>query len=239
MKVLVCRPDVDAKNLVSILNSNGIDATAMPTVVIDFLPFELAINYFTDIIFTSKHAVNSFLSKNISLGHIKIWSIGESTANELYNKIGIHSIYPQKSNSYELLELMKYDDMASKNIAIISGVDGSEILEKELGKLTSVSKINVYIRNVVGISLLKKQYSKIFNEANIPKIIVTTSLDILKAFNEIFIHNDVYKPTKSIITITSAKMLEYSKKCGFNNTLILDKFDNKHIAEKICKILGK
>lgn len=239
MKVLICRPDADAKILANILSDKGVDVVSMPTIEIEYLSFEFATDNFTDIIFTSKHAVNSFLSKNISLEHIKVWAIGESTANELYKKIGVDSIYPQKSNSYELLELIKYDDIASKSISIISGADGNGILEKELEQSTKVTKTNVYVRNAVDTRLLRKQYSTLFNESNVPGIIVITSLDILKSFNQIFIDSYVYKPTKSIITITSSKMLEYSNKFGFNNTLILDKFDNKYISEKICKILGK
>lgn len=63
-----------------------------------------------------------------------------------------------------------------------------------------------------------------------PDVIVTTSIDIFKSLNRIF--GEIVAPRAAIVTITSPKMLKFVNEQGFENTLKLEKLDNKLYLSK-------
>ena len=235
MSVLVCRPQKDSENLVTLLYKNGINTISIPTIDIVAKSNSININNYTDIIFTSKYAVEYFDISANDFSEKTIWAIGISTANELL-KYSVNASFPQKSNSKELFELITKDDVSNRKFLLLSGEGGSDFLIKELSKISSVDKVEVYKRVFQSQDVLTQSYKKFFLN-NQPSIIITTSIDVFKAFNQIFEDENVVKPKNAFVTISGAKMLEYVSNNGFKNTLMMEKLDNAYICQQVCNFL--
>ncbi len=235
MSVLICRPQKDAESLAKLLYNNSINAICIPTIDIVAKSSSVCIDDYTDVIFTSKYAVEHFDISTNDFAEKTVWAIGTSTANELL-KYGINASFPQKSNSKELFELITKDDVSSRKFLLLSGESGSDFLIKELSKISLVDKIEVYKRVFRSEDVLMQDYKKLFLN-NQPNIIITTSIDVFKALNRIFEDESVIKPKNAFITISSAKMLEYVSNNGFKNTLMMEKLDNAYICQQVCDFL--
>ncbi|APC96818.1 uroporphyrinogen-III synthase [Francisella frigiditurris] len=235
--ILICRPEKDAKVLRDILIEHNITSVILPTVSIDYLDFSFDKRVFTDIIFTSKYAVQGFFDvyDEVVLNNIKIWAIGESTAKVLLGK-NLLVNYPEKYNSEALYDLLSINGFDGKKIALVSGEGGNDFLEKTLSKNVECKKIKTYKRDFQNPEQLLEKYNHYFHNKS-PKIIVTTSLDVFNALNTIFPINS--KPINSIVTITSTKMLECVTAEGFKKTLFLEKVDNQSICDVIKKFFER
>lgn len=235
--ILICRPERDAKLLKDLLIQCNISSVVLPTVVIDYLDFTFDKKNFTDVIFTSKYAVQGFFEvyDEAVLHNIKIWAIGESTAKVLSEK-NLLVNYPKKYNSEALYDLLAIDGFDGKKIALVSGEGGNDFLEKNLSEIVECKKIETYKRDFLNPEQLLEKYNHYFHDRS-PKIIVTTSLDVFNALNTIFPINS--KPINSIVTITSTKMLKCVTAEGFEKTLFLEKVDNQSICDVIKKFFER
>lgn len=235
MNVLVCRPKKDAQVLVDKLNDNQVKAFCLPTINIEFLEPQVNLDFFTDIIFTSKYAVEGIF-KYITPALLKrknIYSVGASTAS-LLSEYGLTSKYPNKYNSESLLRLLDEYGVSDKKFLVVSGIAGNELLVSELSKKSPCHKLEVYKRVFKEQATLVARYADILKQAE-PDIIVATSLDVFKSLVRVF--EKIQLPEHAIVTITSSKMLEFVKEHGFSNTMKLDKLNNEYICQQILELI--
>lgn len=236
MRVLVCRPEEDAKKLISLLDTPAIKAFVLPTIEIKNIITAIDLSKFSDFIFTSKYAVRSFFAQNgiLALKNKELYSVGPATAKEL-KKLGLYSRYPDKHNAKELFKFIKnHSSFTNKNFAIVSGVGGSNYLENEISKLTIATKVVVYERIFIEQKLLQDAYIANYSDTP-PDLIVTTSIDVFRALVRIF--ENITLPTQAKITITSSKMLKFVLENGFERVLKLEQFDNEYISKQILMSL--
>ena len=227
MNILVCRPENDAIKLSELLNSGGYTSSVLSTITIRHKKISINLNDFTDVIFTSKHAVLSFMSQypSSALHNKNIYSIGATTAQYLHQH-NIQSVYPDKSNSIELYQIIASNNLNDKNFAIMSGVSGNNFLVEEISKQNQCTKFECYQRVFVDEDVLVSNYSDLYNDLE-PDIIVATSLDVFKSLNRVFDH--ISRPINAFITITSTKMLKFAIDAGFSRTISLDSISNENI----------
>lgn len=233
MNILVCRPQKDAQDLVNKLTENQVKAFCLPTIDIEFLEPQVNLDFFTDIIFTSKYAVEGIFKYIVPtlLKDKSIYSVGASTAS-LLSEYGLSSKHPNKYNSESLLKLINEHGFADKKFLVVSGVAGNELLVRELSKKSSCHKLEIYKRVFEEQTKLIAKYTDICKQAE-PDIIVATSLDVFKSLVRVF--EKIQLPEHAIITITSSKMLEFVNEQGFSNTMKLDKLNNEYICQRILE----
>jgi uroporphyrinogen-III synthase len=231
MRILICRPQKDATILYNLLNQKKIQAVTIPVIKILDISIKESFQNYDCLIFTSKYAVESLFKQYPYqlFADKKIYSIGLSTAKSL-KEFGFEPIYPKKHGSNELLKLILARDISKDKFAIVSGVDGNNLLSQELSKHTLCKKIEIYQREFEDIEVINNNYQKYFNDKS-PDLIVTTSIDVFKSLNRIFAKTAL--PSDAIVTITSLKMLKFVNESGFENTLELDKLDNNYICKRI------
>ena len=233
MKVLICRPAEDAKELIELIAMQKVEAFALPTIEIKDITMVVDLSKFTDFIFTSKHAVKSFFTQHdVKLFTDKnAYSIGAATAKEL-KSLGLDSQCPDKHNSQELFKLIKKSSFDDKKFAIISGVGGSTYVEDEISKHTEVTKVTTYERVLVDQKSLQYTYVNEYQDTQ-PDLIVATSIDVFKSLIRIF--KETPLPAQTKITITSPKMLKFVLSSGFNHVIELKQIDNNYISKKILE----
>lgn len=233
MSILVCRPENDAAKLSDMLNLSGYSSSVLSTLEIKYKEISIDLNAFTDIVFTSKYAVLSFMSQYpaSALNNKHIYSIGVTTAQHLL-QYKVQSECPDKFNSIELYKIIARNNMIGKKFAVMSGVSGNNFLVDEISKQNQCSKFECYQRVFVNEEILVNNYIDLFNDVD-PDIIVVTSLDVFKSLNRIFAH--ISPPINAFITITSTKMLKFANDNGFSRTISLDSISNENIKLTILE----
>ncbi len=227
MSILVCRPENDATKLSEMLNLGGYSSSVLSTLEIKYEKISIDLNAFTDVVFTSKYAVLSFMSQYpaSALNNKYIYSIGATTAQHLL-QYNIQSEYPDRFNSIELYKIIANNNLVDRNFAIMSGVSGNNFLVDEVSKQNQCSKFECYQRVFVNEETLVNNYMDLYDDVD-PDIIVVTSLDVFKSLNRVFAH--ISPPINAFITITSAKMLKFANDNGFSRTISLDSISNENI----------
>ena len=227
-RILITRPNQQADHLSSLITNYGGISVKFPTVEIQPLSRtnELTerfnrIGRYDFIVFISrsaaKIAIEQFV-KNIDLiKHIQLVAIGPSTAKELssYNLKNI--IFPRGNDADTEgllnLEEMQSDNVSDKNILIIRGIGGRELLAKSLKKRGAiVDYIEIYERKLPVYE--EYEINKIWHENNNPDAVVVTSNEVLNNLIVLLNNN-----TKKLLTIPlvamSERIAEYARKKGF------------------------
>lgn len=150
-------------------------------------------------------------------------TIGESSANELY-QYGIKDvIYPKNNiyNSESLWQEIKHLPFTNKKVAIIKGDSGRDFLSTKLKeKQVVLEEISVYKRTTP--KNLKIDFKNIFEQQQIDIILITckSSLDNLV---ELAAHNTKLGAKIQIFNITllvvSQRLYEKTKQLGFQNLI--------------------
>ncbi|WP_116963620.1 uroporphyrinogen-III synthase [Fastidiosibacter lacustris] len=242
-KVIVCRPEPKATELVEQLNKCDISAVVIEPFIINYLPFELnAIDRVTDMIFTSTFAVEAFFHQMVPIDMLddkKIWAIGEATKAKL-KAFGLSAIAPQHADSEGLLEVMDYSaDVLSKgHFLIVKGEGGREYLAYALAnKVKKLTMVDCYRRVFVSKHDLVQQLQSIDSQTA-PCVILYTSFDAMQATMAMF---DLYPSwrNESIVTVTNTRMLSWAKCQGFVKLYLLEKLSNDALINTLMTLLKK
>jgi len=229
-RILITRPNQQADHLSSLITNYGGISVKFPTVEIQPLSRtnELTecfnrIGRYNFIIFISrsaaKIAIEQFV-KNVDLiKHIQLVAIGPSTAKELssYNLKNI--IFPLDDADTEgllNLEEMQSDNVSDKNILIIRGIGGRQLLAKSLKERGAiVDYIEIYERKLPVYE--EHEINKIWHDNN-PDAVVVTSNEVLN--NLIVLLNNNTKKLLTIPLVTmSERIAEYAREKGFVSTI--------------------
>jgi uroporphyrinogen-III synthase len=141
--VAITRPSDQAKKLTSLIEAAGGHVILFPLIEIvgldDYSQFEREIAHIVDydwIIFISSNAVQHgmpHLLKHPIPSHLRFAAIGPVTASELQD-FGIQNVLiPQgRYDSESLLSLTELQEMQGKNVMIVRGIGGREVLAETL-----------------------------------------------------------------------------------------------------------
>ena len=242
LDMLVCRPQKKGEALTNMLVGLGFHAVHLETFTIKAKPFVFSdTNHFTDAIFTSTHAVDYFF-KHYSSGlfkkkhHARAWSIGKTTQTALLEH-NIHAFSPDKYHSEALLSLLKHQDLQSCQFIIIKGQGGRNLLQQALSKYAKVTVLECYQRVPISADALLKDLA-VLKLINPPKIIVFTNFDGLVAAMPIFEKYHHWKQ-HTCITVTSQRMLEWSKFNGFAKVHLLNELTNTALCALSRRLIDK
>jgi uroporphyrinogen-III synthase len=185
-KILVTRPKGQSENLCQLINKSGGNAVEFPTINIvlcDDLTVEKVNKLLTDashVIFISRNAVQCInkliVDVSILVRDKSVFAIGNGTAMEMLN-IGLnHFDYPSSNFGSEALlklEGLKEHGICNKNILIIRGDGGRELLKETLQERgANVQYASIY-RSIMP-DVTQNLIESIWKDL-IPDIIVITS----------------------------------------------------------------
>ena len=154
LKVLVTRPQQQAKKLSEMILTSGGQVISFP--VIDIVPIDMKTWPQCDlakqdmIIFVSRNAVSNFVGTLTSplAEQIQLVSVGAGSAASMHAHGLRVDIQPDQSIGSEGLLLMpEFDKVAGKNVLIIRGKGGRELLADTLVERgATVKYLEVYVR---------------------------------------------------------------------------------------------
>lgn len=150
--IIITRAPQEAQLLAEQLSKNEAHSIIFPCIECKAHPYTLSSKKYDYIIFTSKNAVS--FAENI-FTHLQQYepqyiAIGEATAQVLAQKVKSKIITPPttEESSEGLLSHAPLKNMHNKNILIIKGVGGRNLLYNTLSKNNRVDLLNVYTRSI-------------------------------------------------------------------------------------------
>lgn len=240
-EVVVFRPEPKASLLVNALQSHGVLALAIEPFTIEFTPFTIPNAIYTDIVFTSTYAVESFVSTysgdHAVIARANIWAVGSSTSHALHAH-GMKACYPDKADSEHLLEMFSdiNQSMSDRHFLLVKGVCGRKLLTDVLQQqAASLLVIDCYERKPRNKKDLLWQLQQIDWCMIHPKVLLYTSFDALKATMPIF---DAFSDWQQncTITVTNRRMLDWAKCQGFAKLCLLENLTRDQLVTQIIKL---
>ena len=245
LKVLVTRPLDQGKNLCQLINSYGGQAISYPTIEImpskhlDKNQLQEVLSWATHVVFISRNAVSVFRHTSVNLseslnGKLVI-STGKGTELELQN-FGIQqAVFPlDQSGSEAVLELPELNEpmIKDKNILIIRGDDGRELLRETLLKRgANIRYANVYTRKIPEVS---PAVTETIWHDTIPDIIIVTSNQGLHNLIEMTGVNNIDLLYQQKIVVMSNRVAESAKSAGFTHMpIVADDQSDEGLIEAI------
>ncbi|MBT3622974.1 MAG: uroporphyrinogen-III synthase [Gammaproteobacteria bacterium] len=186
--ILLTRPSGANKSLADLFRADGLSPIVRPLIELVEKPVDLEmkrialnLDHYDKIIFVSKSSVrfglpileNYWPQWPISLEWL---SVGPGTAEAL-KQFGVVASFPDLAGSEGLLALEGLQEVAGKQILIVRGVGGRELLGQSLGESgASVTYLETYRR-----LLLQHDFSDLVADS----IVILTSAEILENFTSL------------------------------------------------------
>lgn len=180
---LITRPAGKADNLLAALDESGIGYLYQPlitTAQVTITPYDVQQLQQADaIIFVSVSAVNC-LQSQLDANNLRgnVYAVGQTTASALQRWLGRDVIVPQDQRSEGLLQLATLQQPAGKNIIVVRGNAGRELIKQSLvSRGAAVRYVQSYKR--IALPLDGEQLCQQWQLAGI-RCIVATSNEILQ-----------------------------------------------------------
>ncbi len=223
MQVLLTRPLIQVKEFESKLVVNNYQPLLFPSLVIKPLNAKLVNTDFNIIIFISVNAVDygiQYLAKISKTNKFLLAAIGITTKRHLENYGYKVDIAPTGIASSEaLLATKALANISNKNILIVRGKGGREVLKNNLSINNRVSYLEVYYRKISDISSIHNDSLCRFLTNKIG-VIMLNSIDTVDAFltivNNINV-NYITKLQQYPVIVFSDRVAKAVKKYGFAN----------------------
>ncbi len=242
MQVLLTRPLTQVREFERKLILNNYQPLLFPSLVIKPLNATLTKVNFDIVIFISVNAVNygaKYLTKISKKKPILIAAIGTTTKKRLEHYGFKVDITPTGVASSEaLLATKALVNISDKNILIIRGRGGREILKNNLSINNSVLYLEVYYRKIANTSIEHKHSLNKFL-ANKLGVIMLNSIDTLEAFLTIVDNintNYVTKLQQYPVIVLGNRVAKAVKKSGFVNHFVATSYDNDSLLTCLNKI---
>jgi len=237
LKILVTRPEQQAKNLCEMIAASGGQSIAFP--VIEIVPIErqrwpeFSLAEQDMIIFVSRNAVANFINviKQAIPEQIQLVSVGAGSAASMREHGLRVDIQPNQSIGSEGLLLMpQFDDMARKNVLIIRGKGGRELLADTLVQRGAVVRyLEVYERALPNPSLA------LCEQALTAECIVCTSVEGVKNLTKL-----LQKGLKTFLDkpmlVVSERIKVVAESLGFKHIIVTTNVSDKATLEQLIKL---
>ena len=237
LKVLVTRPQQQAKKLCEMIEASGGKTIAFP--VIDIVPtdvntwpqYDLA--QLDMIIFVSRNAVSNFVNTlTIPLVEkIKLASVGAGSAASMRQHGLRVDIQPKQSLGSEgLLVMAEFDDMANKNVLIVRGKGGRELLADTLiQRGATVCYLEVYQRN------LAKPSAQQCKQALMSECVVCTSVEGVKNLT-VLLQKSLKTLLDKPMLVVSERIKNYAQSLGFQRIIVTADVSDNAVLEKLINM---
>jgi len=237
LKVLVTRPQQQAKKLCDMIVATGGQAITFP--VIDIVPtdvktwpqFDLAKQDM--IIFVSRNAVSNFVDTLIAplAEHIQLVSVGAGSAASMRSHGLRVDIQPSQSIGSEGLLLMpEFDDMTDKEVLIIRGKGGRELLADTLVERgATVRYLEVYERALPRVSVEQCE------QALTAECVVCTSVEGVKNLSELLQKGLKILLDKPMLVV-SERIKNYAQTLGFQRIIVTSNVSDDAVLEQLIKM---
>ncbi|MGB0936907.1 MAG: uroporphyrinogen-III synthase [Colwellia sp.] len=245
LNVLITRPEKKGLSLASYLNKEGVKSHCQP--LFDYQPLsnteqaKVALNSCDIAIFVSVAAVNfAQQHTSLSLCSIKhVIAVGKATEKALQDQDVKNVIHPECENSEGILSLPLFiQDLTNKNITIVRGNSGRELLATELTKRgANVNYLAVYKKQW---RLVENDTVKSWQEQQINCIVVTSN-ELLQRLADAMLSLENSRTKEQIAywqqqctwCVASERIASLAKKLSIENILVCDGASNKAIGDAL------
>lgn len=215
-RILVTRPQAQSANLIGLIEQAGGNPISFPVISIKALPRDdwssLLLDHAHWLIFVSRNAVECFLAgwQQGLPAQLKLAAVGDGTASAMREAGLPVDCQPVTSNGSEgLLQMPAMQTMQDKQVVIIRGVGGRELLADTLTERgASISYVEVYRR-----ALAQHEHTACINAMHADKVICTsvTGLDNLCRILAGFRAELLCKP----LVVVSERIRDHARSLGF------------------------
>lgn len=231
--ILLTRPNPCGAQLLCRVLSSGITALHYPALFIE--PIPIGQSYQSDLldkadwlIFTSPQAI-SYLPK-ITLTHQTILAIGRATAEALKQKNLPCHLIPEQENSEGLLAKLNPQEVENKQIVIIKGAGGRDLLASTLKQWgANVTCLDVYKR-VINPTPLDAQILIQIHYIHV------TSLEILNALLNNCPENQLSLLKQKTLLVSSQRLQTAAQELGFQRFILLANASAGALLEAISRL---
>ena len=235
LTVLVTRPQHQAQELCAQLENYSADVIVFPVIEINGIAPQKWPNFLLSeydmLVFVSRNAVDYFIAglKQQIPENLLIVSVGEATTKALENKGVIVDVSPPApAGSESLLAMPTMNDVADKNVLIVRGETGRELLAETLiARGASISYLEVYQRR------LAKPSEGAIVQAKTADCIVITSVAGLDNLCQILDDEDIKgKP----LVVISERIKQHAIVLGFQSIYVTDDVKDAAVVQQVIEI---
>ncbi|OCG09009.1 hypothetical protein A9G13_02830 [Gilliamella sp. wkB178] len=247
--IIVTRPSPEGEDLTKQLNQAHFPAMHLPLFNIiagnDLVNLQQQLDQLLplDMVIISSPQVAYIIKKtlaNLSFPkHVRYFAIGEKSANLFGQLINLTIHYPEQENSEGLLQLLARESLKNRNILILRGNTGRQLLTENLTlQQAKVKLIECYRRQPI------KYPNNILADHIAEQIIIVTSVEHLLQL-EAYCHNTHKHQVNLIVTseriFNQAKQLKWQKvlqvASAHNQDLLtaIERLYPNHITNKVSK----
>jgi len=237
LKVLVTRPEQQAKNLCDMIETTGGEAMAFP--VIDIVSTDVqtwpqfVLAEQDMIIFVSRNAVTNFVNaiKEPFAKHTQLVSVGAGSAASM-RLHGLHvDLQPSQSIGSEGLLLMpEFEELVGKQILIVRGKGGRELLaDTLLQRGAVVHYLEVYKRALPRPTLEQCE------QAITAECVVCTSVEGVKNLS-LLLQKGLKTLLDKPMLVVSERIKNYAESLGFQNIIVTSNVSDDAVLEQLIKM---
>lgn len=235
LKVLVTRPELQAKSLCESITAAGGVAVAFPVLDIEPISLENGIGIaITDqdmIIFISRNAVTYFMTglQTPLADEVELVAVGSGTAAAmLQHGLRVDIQAPPPAGSESLLAMPELKRVQDKNVLIVRGEGGRELLANTLiTRGAKIRYIEVYRR------ALPSPSKRECDQAKSADCIVITSIAGLDNLCKLI---DVDELTSKWLIVMSERIRQYAKKMGFQQCVIVADASDAGVMQQVIRM---
>lgn len=246
VRILICRPEPEARRLADAFTERGARAERLPTIERQPLPetpeqrqqiqnFDLV----QHCVVVSPYAARLLLEKldtwwpQLPAG-LHWYAVGRGTAAVLEDA-GLHPCIPESgADSEALLALPTLQQVHGDRVLIVRGDQGRELIRETLtSRGAAVSLLPLYTRRCPA-------YPAETLEARLgtfaPQVVVTLSGETLNNFIALS-QNSGHNCRHCLLLVPVARVAEHAKKAGFNHVIVPDALDDDALIEAVIRAL--
>lgn len=237
-KVLVTRPRQQADGLCNSINAAGGEAIALPTIEIVALEIVNVAAYQLEkqdiIIFVSRNAVQYFATewRAMLAADVVCVAIGAGTA-KLMQANGFQTVLQPSApaGSESLLDMSVLHDVVGKNIVIVRGQDGRELLAETLtARGAQITYLEVYQR-----ALPTRLPDRVKKQAISAQCIIIASVNSFVNLCRLIGAENV---TNKHLIVVSERIKQYAIKQGVKHISVADDPSDNAVMRQLAKVDG-
>jgi uroporphyrinogen-III synthase len=235
LKVLVTRPEQQARSLCDSITSAGGFAIALPVLdIVPILPWNestLSLAEQDMIIFISRNAATHFMTglQTSLADNVQLVAVGAGTAATM-RELGLRvdTQPPPPAGSESLLTMPELNTVQDKNVLIVRGDGGRELLaDTLLARGANISYLEVYRR---GLPYLSKQE---IEQAKTADCIVITSIAGLNNLCRLI---DIDQLTPKWLIVMSERIRQYALNLGFQQCVVATDASDAAVMQQVNRM---
>lgn len=235
LKVLVTRPQQQARSLCDSITTAGGIAIAFPVVNIELISVgnetSMAIINQDMIIFISRNAVNYFMTglKTLLADDVQLVAVGAGTAaTMLQHGLRVDIQAPSPAGSESLLAMSELKNVKDKSVLIVRGEGGRELLADTLiTRGANIRYIEVYRRSLPSPSMAA------VGQAKLADCIIITSIAGLDNLCQLI---NVEEIVHKWLIVISERIKEYAKKLGFEQCVVVTDASDAALMQQVIRM---